>query len=65
MSRRVRSQSVVELLVVSAIKSVVGYLAVVICKPALDWLAAKFRNLLKSKDKNESWQKNSEKNSDA
>ncbi len=55
----------VELLVVSAIKSVVGYLAVVICKPALDWLAAKFRNLLKSKDKNESWQKNSEKNSDA
>lgn len=52
MPRRVRSQSVVELLVVSAIKSVVGYMAVVICKPALDWLAAKFRNLFKSKDNN-------------
>ena len=33
MAKRVRSQFVVEILLISAIKSVVGYLAVVICKP--------------------------------
>jgi hypothetical protein len=63
MAKRVRSQFVVEILLISAIKSVVGYLAVVICKPGLDWVVAKFSNLMKSKDKNQATQENSKKNS--
>jgi hypothetical protein len=63
MGKRVKSQWVVELLVISAIKSVLGHLAVLICKPAIDWIVIRFRNLLKSKDKNQAPENYSEKNS--
>ena len=57
------AQSVVEIVIVSALKGVIGYVAVVVFKPALDWLAGKFRNLFKSKDNKNPPEGNSKKNS--